>query len=329
MSPWKRMSFACSPPWMRSWNAHRARQQRGRPRTADARRRDGRGRLNRILAANVTSAFLCAKEAIRRMSMAYGGRGGAIVNLSSAAPARGSGRIRRLRRVEGRHRHVHAGLAREVAAEASASTPCDGGHLHRHPRRAATGRVDRIRVPCDETRRPSRGGGERDPVLLADEASYTTGAFIDVTAAVTRERGDRVMPGQASASRMARFPVTCPPASTSANVRRRTDRAGASAHRSPTTLMRQRHDCLVQVRCIEHDAMASIEAINAAQMASTIIWYQEEHHEFGIAGTSKVRHAPRSRDPDRHRPGLRILLALLAPAAARSVGLLGDLFIAR
>src|SRR5262249_58516740 len=47
-------------------------------------------RLARVLATNVTGAFLCAREAVRRMSTAHGGAGGAIVNVSSRAAQLGS-----------------------------------------------------------------------------------------------------------------------------------------------------------------------------------------------------------------------------------------------
>ena len=64
-------------------------------------------RLHRIFATNVIGAFLCAREAVRRMSTRHGGAGGAIVNVSSGAARLGSpGRIRRLRRVQGRGRHA-------------------------------------------------------------------------------------------------------------------------------------------------------------------------------------------------------------------------------
>ena len=48
-------------------------------------------RINKMLSTNVTSAFLCAREAVKRMSTAHGGAGGAIVNVSSAAARLGSG----------------------------------------------------------------------------------------------------------------------------------------------------------------------------------------------------------------------------------------------
>ena len=63
-------------------------------------------RLRRILDVNVVGAFLCARQAVKRMSTRYGGRGGAIVNVSSGAARLGlTGGVRRLRRVERRHRH--------------------------------------------------------------------------------------------------------------------------------------------------------------------------------------------------------------------------------
>ncbi len=64
--------------------------------------------VNEVLAANVTGSFICAREAVRRMSTRQGGRGGAIVNISSAAVAPWQpGRIHPLCRLQGRHRHLH------------------------------------------------------------------------------------------------------------------------------------------------------------------------------------------------------------------------------
>jgi NAD(P)-dependent dehydrogenase (short-subunit alcohol dehydrogenase family) len=52
-------------------------------------------RIRRIFATNVTGAFVCAREAVRRMSTRHGGRGGTIVNVSSGAPSSGCSRTRR------------------------------------------------------------------------------------------------------------------------------------------------------------------------------------------------------------------------------------------
>jgi len=142
-------------------------------------------RLNRILTANVTSAFLCAKEAIRRMSTAYGGRGGAIVNLSSAAARLGApGEYVDYAASKGAIDTFTLGLAREVAAEGIRVNAVRPGVIYTdiHARGGEPGRVDRIRDSV-----PMKRGGHPDEVanaimwLLADEASYTTGAFIDVT----------------------------------------------------------------------------------------------------------------------------------------------------
>jgi len=142
-------------------------------------------RLNRILTANVTSAFLCAKEAIRRMSTAYGGRGGAIVNLSSAAARLGApGEYVDYAASKGAIDTFTLGLAREVATEGIRVNAVRPGVIYTdiHARGGEPGRVDRIRDSV-----PMKRGGHPEEVanailwLLADEASYTTGAFIDVT----------------------------------------------------------------------------------------------------------------------------------------------------
>jgi NAD(P)-dependent dehydrogenase (short-subunit alcohol dehydrogenase family) len=85
-------------------------------------------RLERMFRVNVLGSFYCAREAVRRMSTARGGQGGSIVNVSSAAALLGAA-----------HQYVdHAaakgavdvmtrGLAKEVAAEGSASTRCARG----------------------------------------------------------------------------------------------------------------------------------------------------------------------------------------------------------
>jgi len=59
-------------------------------------------RMRRIFAVNAIGPILCAQQAVKRMSHRHGGRGGAVINISSASPARQSKRICRLRCVEGR-----------------------------------------------------------------------------------------------------------------------------------------------------------------------------------------------------------------------------------
>ena len=75
-------------------------------------------RLNRILATNVTGSFICAREAIKRMSTRHGGTGGAIVNLSSVAARLGApGEYVDYAASKGAIDTLTIGLAREVATE--------------------------------------------------------------------------------------------------------------------------------------------------------------------------------------------------------------------
>ena len=141
-------------------------------------------RLARIFATNVIGAFVCAREAVRRMSTRYGGAGGAIVNVSSGASRLGSpGRIRRLRGLERGARHAdHRPGARSGGGRHPRERRACRVHLHRHScqrRRAQSGR-SRQGARADETGRPPGEVAAAILWLLSDEASYTTGAFIDV-----------------------------------------------------------------------------------------------------------------------------------------------------
>jgi NAD(P)-dependent dehydrogenase (short-subunit alcohol dehydrogenase family) len=142
-------------------------------------------RLNRILATNVTGSFICAREAIKRMSIRHGGAGGAIVNLSSAAARLGSpGEYVDYAASKGAIDTMTIGLAREVAAEGIRVNAVRPGiidtNLH-----ASGGVPDRVERLKDAV--PMRRGGTADEVaaavlwLLSDEASYVTGSIIDVT----------------------------------------------------------------------------------------------------------------------------------------------------
>jgi NAD(P)-dependent dehydrogenase (short-subunit alcohol dehydrogenase family) len=142
-------------------------------------------RLQRIFAANVTGAFICAREAIKRMSTKHGGRGGAIVNVSSAAS-----------RIGGAEEYVDyaaskgaidtltIGLSKEVATEGIRVNAVRPGVIRTeiHASGGEPGRVDRVKASV-----PMQRGGEADEVakailwLLSDEASYTTGAFLEVS----------------------------------------------------------------------------------------------------------------------------------------------------
>lgn len=142
-------------------------------------------RLQRVFATNVTGAFLCAREAVRRMSTRHGGSGGAIVNLSSGAARLGSpGEYVDYAASKGAIDTLTIGLAREVAEEGIRVNAVRAGFIYTdiHASGGEPNRVDRVKVSV-----PLKRGGTVDEVakaivwLLSDEASYTTGSFIDVT----------------------------------------------------------------------------------------------------------------------------------------------------
>ncbi len=142
-------------------------------------------RLNRVFTTNVTSCFLCAREAVRRMSTARGGSGGSIVNVSSAASRLGSaGEYVDYAASKGAVDTLTVGLAREVAAEGIRVNAVRPAFIYTdiHASGGEPGRVDRIKDSV-----PMRRGGHPEEVaravlwLLSDEASYSTGAFIDIS----------------------------------------------------------------------------------------------------------------------------------------------------
>jgi len=153
-------------------------EQQMRVETMDA------ARINRILATNVTGAFVCAREAVRRMSTRHGGKGGAIVNVSSAAARLGSpNEYVDYAASKGAVDTLTIGLAKEVAEEGIRVNAVRPGFIYTemHASGGEPGRVDRVKSAV-----PMKRGGEASEVanailwLLSDEASFTTGAFIDV-----------------------------------------------------------------------------------------------------------------------------------------------------
>ncbi|HZQ71956.1 MAG TPA: SDR family NAD(P)-dependent oxidoreductase, partial [Burkholderiales bacterium] len=75
-------------------------------------------RLQRMFAVNVTGSFLCAREAVKRMAPRFGGAGGTIVNVSSAAARLGSpGDYVDYAASKGAIDTFTVGLAKEVAAD--------------------------------------------------------------------------------------------------------------------------------------------------------------------------------------------------------------------
>jgi NAD(P)-dependent dehydrogenase (short-subunit alcohol dehydrogenase family) len=141
-------------------------------------------RLARVFAANVTSCFLCAREAVRRMSSRHGGSGGAIVNVSSAAARLGSaGEYVDYAASKGAVDTLTIGLAREVATEGIRVNAVRPGFIYTdiHASGGEPGRVDRIKESV-----PMKRGGQPEEIagailwLLSDEASYATGSFLDL-----------------------------------------------------------------------------------------------------------------------------------------------------
>jgi NAD(P)-dependent dehydrogenase (short-subunit alcohol dehydrogenase family) len=142
-------------------------------------------RIHRVLATNVVGAFICAREAVRRLSTRHGGAGGAIVNVSSGASRLGSpGEYVDYAASKGAIDTLTIGLAREVAEEGIRVNAVRPGFIYTEMH-ASGGEPDRVNRVKEYV--PMKRGGEPDEVarailwLLSGEASFTTGAFIDVT----------------------------------------------------------------------------------------------------------------------------------------------------
>ena len=145
-------------------------------------------RLNRIFSTNIIGSFLCAREAIKRMSTAHGGRGGAIVNVSSIAARSGSpGEYVDYAASKGAIDTMTVGLAKEVASVGIRVNAVRPGFIYTdiHASGGEPERVDRVKSVV-----PLQRGGQAEEVaqailwLLSDKSSFTTGAFIDVTGGV-------------------------------------------------------------------------------------------------------------------------------------------------
>lgn len=142
-------------------------------------------RIQRMLAVNVLGSFLCAREAVRRMSKRNGGAGGAIVNLSSIAATLGApGEYVDYAAAKGAIDTFTIGLAKEVGAD-GIRVNCVRPGVIRTEIHLASGdpaRVDRIGSAA-----PLGRAGEADEVartilwLASDEASYISGALLDVS----------------------------------------------------------------------------------------------------------------------------------------------------
>lgn len=140
-------------------------------------------RINRVFATNVTGAFICCREAVKRMGHHHGGGGGAIVNVSSAASRTGSpGEYVDYAASKGAMDTLTRGLSLEVAAQGIRVNGVRPGYIYTdmHADGGEPQRVDRLASAI-----PMQRGGHPGEIasaiawLLSDEASYVTGTFID------------------------------------------------------------------------------------------------------------------------------------------------------
>ncbi|MEO4048229.1 SDR family oxidoreductase [Pseudomonas sp. CAU 1711] len=142
-------------------------------------------RLQRVLATNLIGTFLCCREAVKRMSTRHGGRGGAIVNLSSMAARLGApDEYVDYAAAKGAVDSLTLGLAREVADEGIRVNAVRPGLIDTeiHASGGEPGRIQRLQGSV-----PLRRGGTPEEVaeailwLASEQSSYCTGSFIDVS----------------------------------------------------------------------------------------------------------------------------------------------------
>ena len=144
-------------------------------------------RWRRMFDINVIGSFLCAREAVRRMSTRHGGSGGAIVNLSSAAARLGSpGEYVDYAAAKSAIDAVTIGLAKEVAGDGIRVNAVRPGLIDTEIH-ASGGRPDRVEALKHQV--PMQRAGTAEEVaqtilwLLSDAASYTTMSLVEVSGA--------------------------------------------------------------------------------------------------------------------------------------------------
>ena len=142
-------------------------------------------RLQRMFAINVFGSFVCAREALKRMSTKHGGQGGSIVNLSSVAAKLGApGWYVDYAASKGAIDSFTIGLAREVALEGVRVNAVRPGIIDTDIH-ASGGQPDRAHASAALI--PMQRPGSAEEIasaivwLLSDEAAYTTGAILDVS----------------------------------------------------------------------------------------------------------------------------------------------------
>lgn len=142
-------------------------------------------RMQRIFAVNTIGPILCAQQAAKRMSHRHGGRGGSVINISSASARLGSpNEYVDYAASKGALETFTTGFAREVAREGIRVNCVRPGHIYTdmHASGGEPGRVDRVKDSI-----PMGRGGQPEEVarailwLASAEASFITGTFLDVT----------------------------------------------------------------------------------------------------------------------------------------------------
>ncbi len=140
-------------------------------------------RWRELLEVNVVGAFLCAREAVRRMSTRHGGAGGVIVNVSSMAAALGGpDEYVDYAASKGAIDTLTIGLGKEVAGEGIRVVGVRPGAIRTdiHASGGEPDRVDRVARSV-----PMQRGGEAEEVaatilwLASDAASYVTATSVD------------------------------------------------------------------------------------------------------------------------------------------------------
>lgn len=141
--------------------------------------------LSHLFAVNVIGSFLCAREAIKRMSKNEGGRGGSIINISSVASRIGSPfEYIDYAATKGAIDSFTLGLAKEVASDGIRVNAVRPGIINTlmHEKGGEAARIQRVAPSI-----PLQRAGEPDEIaktilwLASDEAAYITGSLVDVT----------------------------------------------------------------------------------------------------------------------------------------------------
>ena len=142
-------------------------------------------RMQRIFAVNAIGPILCSQQAVKRMSHRHNGRGGVVINISSASARLGSpGEYVDYAASKGALETFTIGFAKEVAREGIRVNCIRPGHIYTemHASGGEPGRVDRVKDSI-----PMGRGGQPEEVarailwLASAEASFVTGTFLDVT----------------------------------------------------------------------------------------------------------------------------------------------------